>query len=131
MFERKIEKWLEYWKENEPKKAFILKGAKQTGKTYILNWFCNKNYKYYVYINLVAQEDIKESFKTVKSAKSFLRLVTALFPDQIAIGKTVFFIDEIQELPELIVLIKDLVIDGSYRYILSGSELGLVLKNRQ
>lgn len=50
MIERKIYNDLIKWKENKNKKSLIIKGARQVGKTFIIDKFCMENYKNYVYI---------------------------------------------------------------------------------
>jgi predicted AAA+ superfamily ATPase len=52
LIKRKIIKKLENWKNKGQDKAFILDGARQTGKTYILDWFCRSNFSSYLYITL-------------------------------------------------------------------------------
>ena len=59
---RKIEKEFNTWK-NDFKLPLMLIGARQTGKTYILKEFCEKNFPNYVYINLDKEESIQEVFK--------------------------------------------------------------------
>ena len=59
---RKIEEDLKEWKNNF-KTPLMLVGARQTGKTYILDEFCKKNYKQYFYMNLDKEDNIKQVFE--------------------------------------------------------------------
>ena len=58
---RKIEEDLKVWKENS-KMPLMLIGARQTGKTYILEKFAKENFKNYIYINLEKEEKISQIF---------------------------------------------------------------------
>lgn len=57
---RKFTKKLNMWLNDKEKLPLMVVGARQIGKTYIINEFCEKNFKNYVYINLEKREDIKE-----------------------------------------------------------------------
>ena len=59
-----------YWKSNKSNMPYMLIGARQTGKTYIVTAFCKKEFEKYVYINLDSMENIKEIFeKTLQPKK--------------------------------------------------------------
>ena len=51
MLERKITKILEEWKKEENKPCLLIRGARQVGKTFIIDDFAKKNYENYIYIN--------------------------------------------------------------------------------
>ena len=59
---RKIEEELKEWKTNY-KMPLMLIGARQTGKTYILEEFCKNSFDNYVYINLDKEENIAKVFE--------------------------------------------------------------------
>lgn len=129
MFYRKIIKKLEQWKENKNTKAFILQGPRQTGKTYIIDWFCTKNFDSYVNINLLTNKFAKDTLKKCNNTLDILIAFSTIFTNKLIIGQTVIFIDEIQALPNLITYIKELVLDGSFKYILCGSLLEPLFRN--
>lgn len=69
-------------------------------------------------------------FKDVKTKNDFYLQVSALYGDKMGDrNNTIIFIDEIQEYPHLLTLLKPLRYDNRFRYICSGSLLGVTLKN--
>ena len=63
MLERKISKDLLKWKNNPNKMCLLIKGARQVGKTFIIDKFCIENYKNYIYINFFEKPSFKEIFE--------------------------------------------------------------------
>ena len=59
--ERKFTEKLNIWKNNYIKTPLMLIGARQTGKTYILDKFCKENFEKYIYINF-DEDNLYESF---------------------------------------------------------------------
>jgi predicted AAA+ superfamily ATPase len=129
MFYRKIIQKLEHWKNKETKEAFILQGARQTGKTYIIEWFCQNNFESYLTTNLLTDKFSFDILSKCKNIEDILISFSVLFGNKLVKYKSVIFIDEVQMVPELITLIKALVIEASYKYIFCGSLLGLTLRN--
>lgn len=126
MLKRKITKKLLNWKESPHHKSLVIQGPRQTGKTFSVRQFGKNHY----------DEVIEINFKETPSAKSIFSgdldpdtLVTALrfrFSDKkILPGKTLIFLDEIQECPEAITSLKFWTDDGRYDVIASGSLLGI------
>ena len=67
-------------------------------------------------------------FANVRTVESFYIEVSVIAGDKLKDREnTIIFIDEIQEYPELLTLLKPLRIDNKYKYICSGSELGITL----
>jgi len=138
MLRRKIEEKLElWWKSNT---ALFVDGARQVGKTYILEDFSKRKVNNYIYINLVDRtNDIAQLIKN-QDAKGFIFNLSTVIDKPLVKGDTIIFLDEIQQISiymkenniprcsfDLIALMKFLVQDGSYRFILSGSLLGVNL----
>lgn len=119
---------IEYWFNNS-KHALLIDGARQVGKTYMIRQFIKKTGYPCVEFNFLTQEDNLETLKNASSTKEIIRLFSFLSNEKLVKGKSIIFLDEVQEYPEIITLIKALVDEGSYRYILSGSLLGLTLKS--
>lgn len=71
---------------------------------------------------------VKVFSKAKNSQDILLRLSTVTSQDLVK-GSTLVFFDEVQECPEIVTAIKFLVEEGSYRYVLSGSLLGVEIKN--
>lgn len=124
---RKIEKRICKWIV-ESKNALLITGARQVGKTYIIREVGKKYFKSIVEINFFENEIARKTIKEATNAKDILLRISAITNQNLVPGETLIFFDEVQECPELITAIKFLVEEGSYRYALSGSLLGVELK---
>lgn len=127
MINRKILKYLDNFYKNS-RNALLLTGARQTGKTFSIRTF-GKSFKHFVEINFVENPDAAAIFKEAKSGEDILLRISALARKPLVKGQTLIFFDEVQQCPEIVTAIKFLVEEGSYRYILSGSLLGVALKD--
>lgn len=125
---RKMMKKLEAWQDSGHKKAFLLVGARQTGKTYVVRRFGEKRFKSVAEINFVEQPDIAAVLAASSNAEEFISRLSLAVGFQAKASETLIFLDEIQEAPELITAVKFIVEDGRYPIILSGSMLGTELK---
>jgi len=116
------------WKENNIETPLMVVGARQIGKTYIIDKFCTEFFKDYIYINLKDEPDIIDFFKesiptSEKVRKLELKLNRNIKED------TVIFIDEIQESEELISALKYFCESNfPYKIVCAGSLLGVKLK---
>ena len=129
MLKRKIWSKLEAFKANADKKTLLLTGARQVGKTYIVEQFAKARYKSFVEINFVEDSAAKAIFHDVADEKDVLRRITAYAQGKIIPGETLVLFDEVQECPEAVTYAKFLVDKGGCHYIYSGSLLGVELKN--
>ena len=77
----------------------------------------------------IENPDAVKLFETARSSEDILLRISALTDIPLIPGKTLIFFDEVQECKEIVTAIKFLVEDGKYRYILSGSLLGVELKD--
>lgn len=122
-YENKIQNWI-----NNSKKALLIYGTRQVGKTYLIREMLKRNSISYFEINFQEREDILKAIKDLNNAED-ISMRLALYSDEPLIEKeSVIFLDEVQLYPEIIKKIKFLVDEGKYRYILSGSNLGVELK---
>ncbi len=128
MLKRTIEQELLDWKCDENHKALLVTGARQIGKTYSIRKFAKENYEYFVEINFIENASAKLIFENVSDVNMIITNLTALTGKQLVVGKTLIFLDEIQECPEARTAIKFLVDDGRFDYIESGSLLGVRYK---
>ena len=104
--ERKIYKELLNWKNRVMKKPLMVVGARQIGKTYIINEFCNKEFEEYIYINLLEENEIVKIFEEkINTQEKFNRLKIYLDKD-INLEKTIIFFDEVQVSENFIVSLK-------------------------
>ena len=117
------------WKNNYDNKALIVMGARQVGKTYIINEFCQNEFENYVSVNLFERKDIIDLYKLrLTSDEKFVKLKAYLNFD-IEKENTCLFIDEIQESEELISELKYFSEKHpNIRIICSGSLLGIKFK---
>lgn len=129
MLQRKITERIEAFYRNHPQKALMIIGARQVGKSYIIEDYAKKHYQSVIKVDLIENPDYVSLFSKAKSAEEILLRLSVLFGDRMIPGKTMIFFDEVQECRELITQIKYLVQDGTYDYILSGSLLGTVFKD--
>lgn len=128
MLHRKIEDSIISWIKND-KKALLIDGARQVGKTYIIRKVLEEQGCQYIEFNLIQSPGIAELLNKSESVEDMI-VNLSLFTDKSFIkGETFIFIDEIQEFKELTTKVKFWVDEGSFRYIFSGSLLGVELRN--
>src|SRR5574344_797855 len=127
MLKRKIDSYIRDYYEIT-RNALLITGARQIGKTYSIRQF-GRSFKSFVEINFVDNLDAVDVFTTAKNRDDIVIRLSAMTTLPLIKGKTLIFFDEVQKCPEIVTAIKFLVDEGSYRYILSGSRLGVELKN--
>ena len=128
MIKRKIEKELQRFHDSKEKKALLITGARQVGKTFIIREF-GKQYDSFVEINFYENKSAQSLFENAGSNADLLLRLSAIADAPLIPGKTLIFLDEVQECKGIVTAIKFLVEEGSYQYILSGSLLGVDLKD--
>ena len=128
MINRKAYQFLRVFFTNE-KRALLVTGARQVGKTFAIRKIGKEVFEQVVEINFIEQPDAVELFSHPKSAAELLMRISAFTRKKLVPGKTLIFFDEVQECDEMVTAIKFLVDEGSYRYALSGSLLGVALKD--
>ena len=120
---------LKKWAESKDKKSLIVQGARQTGKTYVIERFAEENYEELVEINFKQTPSAAEIFTGDLTVDHMIMSLRFRFPDKkIVPGKTLIFLDEIQECEEAITSLKFWTIDHRYDVIVSGSLLGIDYK---
>ncbi len=133
MFRRKITEELTAWKNSDgKKKALVIKGMRQIGKTYIVRAFAEKNYKNVVYINFKDNDSIKTVFDGDFVVDRMTVDISAMLPGiNFVPGQTVIIFDEIQECANARASIKAFMLDGRYDIICTGSLLGIKGYNKK
>lgn len=127
MLKRKIDNYIRnYYKTT--RNALLVTGARQTGKTFSIREF-GKTFKSFIEINFVDNQEAAEAFRDAKGSADILLRLSAITSVPLIKGETLIFFDEVQKCPEIVTAVKFLVDEGSYRYILSGSLLGVSLKD--
>lgn len=105
MFRRQLLWELEKWRQNMPRKPLVIRGARQVGKTTLVNQFA-KQYEQYIYVNLELSED-KQPFENFTSIETLIN--TLFFLKNKVVAKkstTLIFIDEIQEVPKALNILR-------------------------
>ena len=105
MFNRNILTYLEKWRLKKGRKPLVLRGARQVGKTYAVTIFAKEHFENFVYINL-EKADHLELFRATNTLEEFAKIIDIVFQQKIISGKTLIFIDEIQNTPNLIALLR-------------------------
>ncbi|MCM1176329.1 MAG: ATP-binding protein [Clostridium sp.] len=127
MLKRKIDNYIENFYRST-RNALLVTGARQIGKTFSIREF-GKGFKSFIEINFINDPDAAEAFKGATGSSDILLRLSAMTSKPLIKGETLIFFDEVQKCPEIVTAIKFLVEEGSYRYILSGSLLGVELKD--
>ncbi|MFA5692944.1 MAG: AAA family ATPase [Acholeplasmataceae bacterium] len=127
MLKRKITEDLIKWYHNKDKKPLIVEGARQVGKTYIINEFASKFYgEQAILINFFFEPHRKELFEKDISPETLYLKFSLLYRKQFLSKKRVLlFLDEIQACPNAITALKSFAIDNRIDVIASGSLLGV------
>lgn len=128
MLRRKIEPDILQWIKNGDK-ALLVSGVRQAGKTFIIRQCLEEAECEYAEFNLIRQPEIVDILKTSTGIDDLILKLSLYSNQQIIPGKTILFFDEIQRYKEIVTRIKFLVEDRRFRYILSGSLLGVEIVN--
>lgn len=128
MFKRKIMDEILKWEKSLSikKRALIIKGLRQVGKTTIVKNYCNGKYENVVYINFMDNASLKKIFDHDLVVNDIVRDLSAAIPTaRFVPNKTVIIFDELQECANARSAIKPFMIDGRYDIIATGSLIGL------
>ena len=128
---RKIESFIREYLTSDSNKILVIDGARQIGKSYIIRKVGEDLFKKnYIEINFVADKEGSKLFENVNTVEDFYFTLSTIAGDKMKDKKnTLIFLDEIQEYPQFITLLKFLKQDDRYTYIASGSLLGVTLAN--
>lgn len=122
---RFLYKQLQKWKNSPDRKPLILEGARQVGKTWLLDEFGKGEYKHYIKINCDNNPDVAGLFADY-DIKRILRVVSAVGKKPVLPGETLIFFDEIQELPKALGALKYFSEDAPQIHVAAaGSLLGI------
>lgn len=128
MLFRKIEAYIRNYFRSGSDKILLVEGARQVGKSYIIRKVGNDLFENYIELNMAEDREGSRIFENVHSTEDFYLAVSSFFGSKLGTcDTTLIFIDEIQEYPQLLTLLKFLRQEKRYTYIASGSLLGLAL----
>lgn len=129
---RKILDQLQKWKNGGCKKPFMIIGARQVGKTYIVDRFCKEQFSEYLYINLERDESIRSIFEETIDPGLIVRQIGFIRKKPVDVEKTIIFVDEIQVSERAITSLKYFAeADEDYKIVVAGSLLGVALNRFQ
>ena len=128
MFKRKIESYLETYLNSDEERILCVDGARQVGKSFIIRALAKKYYINYVEVNMIDDYAGDKLFADVKNKDEFYLQLSILHGDKLKEREnTIVFLDEIQVYPHLLTMLKSLRYDNRFKYICSGSLLGVTL----
>lgn len=130
MLYRKIENIIKNHLESKSDKILIVEGARQIGKSYIIREVGKKCFKNFVEINFVKDEEGQQLFKEVHTVEEFYFALSSKHGKKLdKYNNTLIFLDEIQQYPQYLTLLKFFREDHRYHFIASGSLLGITLRS--
>ncbi len=128
MLYRKIESYIRNHLESSNNKILLIEGARQIGKTYIIRKVAKELFENYIEVNFVIDSENAKIFENIHSVEDFYFALSTIAGDKMQNREnTIVFLDEIQEYPQFITLLKFLREDNKFEYIASGSLLGVTL----
>ena len=130
MFYRKIEEKINDYYLDKDAKILVIDGARQIGKSFIIRETGKRFFKHFIEINLKNDWEGNRFFENIRTIEDFYLQVSALYGNDLGnVSNTMIFLDEIQSYPHLLTMLKPLKADARYRYICSGSLLGITLQH--
>ncbi|MBR1785641.1 MAG: ATP-binding protein [Paludibacteraceae bacterium] len=128
MLERKFATYLKEFLTSTPNKVMLVDGARQIGKSYIIRYVGTSMFKHFIEIDLRTDSEGERIFQNVRTTNDFYIQLGILAGDKLGdVSNTMIFLDEIQVYPHLLTMLKFLNQEHRYRYIASGSQLGIAL----
>lgn len=128
MLERKFTQYLEQFLQEENNKILLVNGARQIGKSYLIRYVGNRLFTHFVEINLKEDKEGERVFSTVHSTTDLYMRLSNYYSKPLGDkSDTLIFLDEIQSYPHILTMLKFLNQEGRYRFIASGSQLGVAL----
>ena len=129
---RKFYDRLVQWKATKHQECLLVKGARQIGKTFIVEKFGREQYESFIEINFILEPDTCSIFEGSLKAEDLYRKISAYDATRRMVpGRTLIFLDEIRECANARTALKSFALDGRYDVIASGSLLGIKYKNKK
>lgn len=123
---RSLYNQLKIWKNDNRRKPLLLQGARQVGKTYLINAFGKNSYSNYIYLNFEEDVELKTLFEGSLSSENILKNISLYFGRKINAQDTLIFFDEIQDCPSALTSLKYFKEQSpEYHIISAGSLLGV------
>ncbi len=126
---RKIEQQLIEWKTSVDRKPLLLNGARQVGKTYILEWFGRNHFKNYIRVNLAQNASMVQTFEGDLKPQRIIEALEASYGIKIQPDETLIILDEIQKSGRALMSLKMFCEEApQYHIAAAGSLLGVKIK---
>ena len=127
MFKRKAYKKLLEWKEGNGESAMLIEGARRTGKSTLAESFASSEYTTYLLIDFeTVEQTVKDIFEQHRSnIDEFFKYLIAFYGVDLKERDTLIVFDEVQRFPIARSFIKQLVADGRYDYLETGSLISI------
>ena len=130
MLYRKISKEIEAHLASPSDKILVLEGARQIGKSFIIREIGNRLFKNFVEVNFAEDDEGSQHFKNIHSTEAFYFTLSMVAGNQLGhFDDTLIFLDEIQTYPQYLTMLKFFRQERRYRFIASGSLLGIALRS--
>ncbi len=114
------------WKSDNNRKPLLLQGARQVGKTYLVNEFGKNEYSVYIYLNFEQEPKLKSLFNESLSPEKIVENISLNIGKKIISDNTLIFFDEIQIAPKVLTSLKYFYEQApEYHIIAAGSLLGV------
>ncbi|MBR1627938.1 MAG: ATP-binding protein [Lachnospiraceae bacterium] len=132
MLKRKFYDYLTEWKRTKKRECLLVNGARQVGKTFIIEKFGKENYKQYIYINFVKNPEYRTIFEGSLEPEELYRKMSLTLPRfRLEKKNTLIFLDEIQVCLKARTALKFLALEDDYDVIVSGSLLGIHYRDEE
>ena len=129
MLYRKIGNYLEDHLKSDSDKILNLEGARQIGKSFIIREVGKRLYRNFIEVNFVEDDEGPRLFKNIHTTEEFYLTLSMLSGKKLDNAEnTLVFLDEIQHYPQYLTMLKFFRQDHRYRFIASGSLLGMALR---
>ena len=114
------------WKNNVKRKPLLLQGARQVGKTYLINEFGNNEYSNFIYLNFEQNPELSTLFENELKPEKILSNISLYLGRKIIFTDTLIFFDEIQAVPNVLTSLKYFNEEApEYHVVAAGSLLGV------
>lgn len=115
------------WKRSSRDKALLVDGARQVGKTFLVEEFGQREYANLIKVDFLRDTQASRTLAGAKNAQEVLEGIGIVSGKRLVPGETLVFFDEVQEAPDVVTFSKYLVQDGRFDVAMSGSLLGIEL----
>lgn len=129
MLERKIMQRFGKWFEQPKRKALLVSGARQVGKTFAIRAFAEARYENVIEVNFLEDQTARQLLAGASDADDFIERLTLFSGTPLGVGRTLVFLDEVQEAGDVVTVSKFLVEADRFDLIMSGSLLGVELED--